>query len=53
VLVITRENSFQEGIVLDGWRGSGNLFWMPAGKDRYPWVPLNAGGRFESTPDGR
>jgi hypothetical protein len=52
VLVITGNNSFPEGIVLDGWRGSGNLFWVPAGKDRYPWVPLSADNRLENAGDG-
>ena len=47
VLVITGNNSFPEGIVLDGWRGSGTLFWVPAGKDRYPWVPLDREYVFE------
>ena len=52
VLVITGKNSFPEGIVLDGWRGSGKLFWVPAGKDRYPWVPLSADNRLENAGDG-
>jgi hypothetical protein len=53
VLVITGNNSFPEGIVLDGWRGSGSLFWAPVGKDRYPWVPLNGEGRLDNAADGR
>jgi hypothetical protein len=48
VLVISREKSYQEGIVLDGWRGSGDLFWAPAGEDRYPWVPLDGEKRSET-----
>ncbi len=51
VLVITGNNTFEEGIVLDGWRGSGTLFWVPAGKDRYPWVPLSADNRLENAAD--
>jgi hypothetical protein len=53
VLVTSREKSYREGIVLDGWRGSGNLFWAPAGEDRYPWVPLDGGEQFEDTADAR
>ena len=42
VVVTSGESPFSEGIVLDGWRHSGALYWSPVGKDRYPWVPLSA-----------
>jgi len=53
VIVIARETSLREGIVLDGWRGSGDLFWMPAGEDHYPWVPLYDGDRLEGRVKAR
>ena len=42
VMVTARQKPFEQGIVLDGWRGSGELFWAPVGEDRYPWVLLDA-----------
>lgn len=45
VIVTTPENPFSEGIVLDGWRNSGVLYWSPVGEDRYPWVLLNGADR--------
>ena len=41
VIVTTRKSPFSEGIVLDGWRHSGVLYWGPVGEDRYPWEPLS------------
>lgn len=40
-VVITGLNqSFEEGLVLDPWRHSGDLYWVKVGQDSYPWVPL-------------
>ncbi|NLI81290.1 MAG: hypothetical protein GX443_06325 [Deltaproteobacteria bacterium] len=39
VVVTAKGRPFEEGIVLDGWRHSGRLFWCPVKKDKYPWVP--------------
>lgn len=40
-LVITAKGQpFSEGIILDGWRNSGELFFAPVHEDRnYDWVP--------------
>lgn len=40
VVVTLRGQPFHEGLVLDGWRGSGRLVWHPVRSDRYPWVLL-------------
>jgi len=53
VMVTTRRKPFEEGIVLDGWRGSGELYWSPVGEDRYPWTPLDARASFEDDTDAR
>ena len=42
VVVTSSKGTFEEGIVLDPWRSSGELFWAPVSEDRHPWVPLNA-----------
>lgn len=39
VIVTSRGQPFEEGIVLDGWRDSGILFWSKVKKDKYPWRP--------------
>lgn len=37
-LVVTRRGTpFSEGLVLDAWRRSGELTWMPVPADHYPW----------------
>ncbi len=39
VIVSRRGGSMVEGIVLDGWRDGGDLFWAPVPEDtRYTWV---------------
>ncbi len=53
VIVTTRKKPFQEGIVLDGWRNSGKLFWSPVGEDRYPWVPLDDAASSKNGTDAR
>jgi hypothetical protein len=37
VVVTARGQPFEEGIVLDPWRNSGELFWARVKNDRYPW----------------
>ena len=40
VVVTAKGQSFFNGIVLDPWRNSGNLFWAQVAKDSYPWKVL-------------
>ena len=40
VVVTAKGQSFFNGIVLDPWRNSGNLFWAGVTKDSYPWKML-------------
>jgi hypothetical protein len=37
VVVAAKGQRFEEGIVLDPWRNSGELHWAPVQNDRYPW----------------
>ncbi|NDV63431.1 hypothetical protein G0Q06_13280 [Puniceicoccales bacterium CK1056] len=37
VVVTARNQPLSEGIVLDAWRDSGDLFWGPLSEDKYPW----------------
>jgi len=37
VVIAARGQRFEEGIVLDPWRDSGELHWTPVKKDHYPW----------------
>lgn len=37
VVIAARGQRFEEGIVLDPWRNSGELHWSPVKDDRYPW----------------
>jgi hypothetical protein len=37
VVVAAQGQRFEEGIVLDPWRNSGELYWTPVKNDRYPW----------------
>jgi len=37
VVIAARGQRFEEGIVLDPWRNSGELHWSPVRDDRYPW----------------
>ncbi|MDH3264652.1 MAG: hypothetical protein OEM24_11705 [Paracoccaceae bacterium] len=40
VIVSRRGDSMFQGVVLDGWRDGGRLFWAPTLEDpRYDWVP--------------
>ena len=38
LVVTARGQPFEQGIVLDPWRRSGRLVWVPVAADRYPWV---------------
>ncbi len=37
VVIAARGQRFEEGIVLDPWRNSGELYWAFIRSDRYPW----------------
>ena len=39
VVVTFKGAPFASGMVLDGWRYSGDLYWMPVSRDSYPWSP--------------
>jgi hypothetical protein len=51
-LVVTARNQpFEEGIIMDGWRLAGQLFWCPLKNDmayRRVWVPF-----LQRSPDGK
>jgi hypothetical protein len=40
VVITAKGQRFFQGIVLDPWRNSGNLFWAKVAKDDYPWKVL-------------
>jgi len=40
VVITALKHPFEEGIVLDPWRNSGDLYWAAVSRDSYPWVPL-------------
>ncbi len=40
VVVTASGQSFEDGLVLDPWRNSGNLYWVVVRKDTYPWKEL-------------
>ena len=37
IVVTARGQPFQDGYVIDAWRGAGRLFWWPVKKDTYHW----------------
>jgi hypothetical protein len=37
VVVTARGAPFRKGLVLDGWRHSGRLYWVAVEEDGYPW----------------
>jgi len=45
VVITSSGNAFEQGMVLDPWRYSGNLFWSPVTEDRYPWKKLSLTAR--------
>ena len=40
VVITARGQAFDQGIVLDPWRNSGDLYWARINTDRYPWREL-------------
>jgi len=40
VVITAKDHAFEEGIVLDPWRNSGELYWALVKSDRYPWQEL-------------
>ena len=40
VIITAKGQAFEQGMVLDPWRNSGDLYWAPVEKDSYPWVEL-------------
>ena len=40
VVITATGKPFQEGIVLDPWRNSGDLYWAAVKEDKYPWELL-------------
>jgi len=43
VVVTAKGQPFEEGIVLDAWRNSGELYWVLVKKDKYKWKKRNVG----------
>jgi hypothetical protein len=37
VVIAARGQEFEDGLVLDPWRNSGELYWISVKDDRYPW----------------
>jgi hypothetical protein len=40
VVVTAPGRPFRQGLVLDPWRDSGDLYWIAVDRDSYPWEPL-------------
>jgi len=40
VVITALSQPFENGLVLDPWRNSGDLYWAAVRQDEYPWVPL-------------
>jgi len=40
VVITARGQAFENGMVLDPWRNSGDLYWALIQSDRYPWKEL-------------
>ena len=40
VVITANGQAFEDGLVLDPWRNSGNLYWEVVNKDTYPWKEL-------------
>jgi len=40
VVISSKGQAFEEGMVLDPWRNSGDLYWALVKADRYPWKAL-------------
>ena len=52
VVITGAGKPWQSGIVLDGWRDSGVLYFAPVLKDRYPWqLKNNLKNKINQKPD--
>lgn len=40
VVLTAPGQAFDQGIVLDAWRHSGNLYWCHIKDDKYPWIEV-------------
>lgn len=40
VVITALKQPFEQGLVLDPWRNSGDLYWAAVSRDSYPWMPL-------------
>lgn len=40
VVITAKGQQFEDGVVLDPWRNSGQLYWTFVKNDRYPWQKL-------------
>jgi hypothetical protein len=40
VVISGLNQPFDQGLVLDPWRNSGDLYWTAVTRDSYPWKPL-------------
>ncbi len=40
VVITALGQRFEDGLILDPWRDSGNLYWVTVHKDSYPWQEL-------------
>jgi len=40
VVITALKQPFEQGLVLDPWRNSGDLYWAAVNRDSYPWAPL-------------
>ena len=49
IVVTAVDQPFASGIILDGWRHCGNLYWAVAGTDEEPWVENSAYARSVNT----
>jgi hypothetical protein len=38
VVITARGQAFEDGIILDPWRRSGDLYWAKVRADHYPWI---------------
>ncbi len=41
IVVSAKDTTFEQGLILDPWRGGGHLWWGRLGEDKYPWVLLD------------
>jgi hypothetical protein len=40
VVITALKQLFEQGLVLDPWRNTGDLYWAAVSRDSYPWQPL-------------